>query len=278
LSNDETVNGTRPFSVTSGRELGNGLLDFASNAWEATIANSQYDSLQASLEKRVGAFRFLAAYTWSKSFDNSSGFFDRVNPYDPSRSRSLSAFDLTHNFVVSYSYDLPSPKSLHGFSGKMLSGWTVSGITRFTTGLPVTLGEGDDNSLCGCDGVDLPNYTGDKIHFLDPRGPGNRWFAQSFDPDTGVPLAPFFPEGLGQLGNANRRFFHGPGINNWDIAFHKNTKITERTNLEFRAEFFNLFNHTQFQNPDGTIDSSNFGQITSARDARIGQVALKLSF
>src|SRR5437867_4456354 len=91
LTNDTTVNGTRPFSVTSGRELANGLLDFASNDYEATVANSQYDSLQTSLEKKLGALRFLAAYTWSKSFDNSSGFFDNLDPFDPRRSRSLSA-------------------------------------------------------------------------------------------------------------------------------------------------------------------------------------------
>lgn len=272
LTNGETVNGTRPFSVTSGRELvDKGLLDFASNPYEATIANSQYDSLQASLEKKLGAFRFLAAYTWSKSFDNSSGFFDRVNPYDPSRSRSLSAFDLTHNFVISYSYELPSPKSLRGFSGKMLSGWTVSGITRFATGFPITLSEGDDASLCGCDGVDLPNYNGQTIHFLDPRQSDSH---QYFSTDA------FSSENLGELGNANRRFFHGPGFNNWDFALHKNTKLTEQTNLEFRAEFFNLFNHTQFttDSSSGDITSSNFGRVTSARDPRIGQVALKLSF
>ncbi len=278
LTNGDTVNGTRPFSVTSGRELANGLLDFASNDYEATAANSQYDSLQTSLEKKLGALRFLAAYTWSKSFDNSSGFFDNLDPFDPRRSRSLSAFDLTHNFVISYTYDLPSPKALKGFARTALSGWSISGITRFTTGLPVTLSEGDDASLCGCSGADRPNYTGEKLHFLDPRKPGNRWFEATFD-DNGVPMAPFSPESLGEIGNANRRFFHGPGFNNWDFALHKNTKIGETGNLEFRAEFFNLFNHTQFENPDGSIDSgTGFGVITSARDARIGQVALKISF
>ena len=96
---------------------------------------------------------------------------------------------------------------------------------RFTTGLPVTLSEGDDASLCGCEGADRPNYTGEKIRFLDPRKSGYQWF------DT----TPFFPEIIGQVGNANRRFFHGPGLNNWDIAFHKNTKIYERMNLEFQG-------------------------------------------
>jgi hypothetical protein len=79
-------------------------------------------------------------------------------------------------------------------------------------------------------------------------------------------------------GNANRRFFHGPGLNNFDFAIHKFTPITERTSLEFRAEFFNIFNHAQFTNPSGDITSSTFGQVTNARDPRIGQVALRLNF
>jgi hypothetical protein len=257
--------------VTSGRELdkttGTGSLDFQNNAWEQTAANSTYNALQASLEKRVGALRFLAAYTWSKSIDNSSGFYDPINPFNPSLSRGLSTFDIAHNFVISYGYDLPFFKSGHGVAGKLLGGWNISGITRFTTGFPITLTEDDDNSLCGCSGADVPNYDGQKIHYLDPRKPGNLYF----DP------SPFSPESLGVTGNAKRRFFHGPGINNWDLALHKNTLIGERMALEFRAEFFNVFNHAQFTNPVGEINGS-FGQVTGARDGRIGQVAMKFSF
>ena len=95
---------------------------------------------------------------------------------------------------------------------------------------------------------------------------------QLFDP------TPFSPETIGILGNSNRRFFHGPGFNNWDLALHKNTRIGERMALEFRAELFNVFNHAQFTNPRGDINGSDFGQITNARDPRIGQMALKLSF
>ena len=98
--------------------------------------------------------------------------------------------------------------------------------------------------------------------------PGN----QLFDP------SPFSPETIGVLGNSNRRFFHGPGFNNWDMALRKNTMIGERMALEFRAEVFNMFNHAQFENPDGDVVGSNFGQVTSARDPRIGQFALKFSF
>lgn len=262
----QTFYGTRPYSVTSGRGLSQGLLDFQSNPWEATEANSTYNALQASVQKEVGNFRFLGAYTWSKSIDNSSGFYDEPNPYNPAASRALSTFDLTHNFVLSYSYDLAFAKSAHGFRGKVLFGWTVTGITRFTTGFPVTLSENDDASLCGCGGADVPNYDHQPIHFLDIRKTG-QWF------DT----SPFSPEITGTFGNSNRRFFHGPGINNWDFALHKSTPITEKTNLEFRAEYFNVFNHAQFSSVTGNILGS-FGAVTGARAARIGQVALKLSF
>jgi hypothetical protein len=80
---------------------------------------------------------------------------------------------------------------------------------------------------------------------------------------------------LGGFGNANRRFFHGPGFNNWDMALHKDTRIAESMTIQFRAEFFNLFNHAQFSLPNGNFNSSLFGAVTSARDPRIGQMSLK---
>lgn len=270
--------GTRPFSITSGRYASDGLLDFANNNYSLTVANSNYNSLQLSLEKRVGAMRFLGAYTWSKSLDDASGFGDNINPFNRGLSKALSAFDMSHNFVVSYTYDLPLEKltsSSTGFARKFLEGWRVTGITRFTTGLPITMAEGGDNSLCGCGGVDHPNYTGQPIQFSDPRASDDHkyfssdvFFSENPDGDTyGVP------------GSANRRFFHGPGLNIWDFSLHKTTKITERTSLEFRAEFFNLFNHAQFDNPSGNFSSGSFGTVSGVRDyPRIGQLALKFNF
>jgi len=270
--------GTRPFSITSGRYASQGLLDFANNNYSTTVANSNYNSLQLSLEKRVGAMRFLGAYTWSKSLDDASGFGDNINPFNRSLSKALSAFDLAHNFVVSYTYDLPLARlsgSNRGAVHKLLDGWTVTGITRFTTGLPIGMSEGGDDSLCGCGGVDRPNWTGQPITFSDPRASeDHQYFSTS----------PFFsenPDGntFGIVGNSGRRFFHGPGLNIWDFSLHKSTRITERTSLEFRAEFFNIFNHAQFSNPTGNFSSGNFGKVTGVRDfPRIGQLALKFTF
>jgi hypothetical protein len=264
--------GTRPYSITSGAFAeARGILDFTSNPYNTTWANSNYDALQLSLEKRVGAIRLLGAYTWSKSIDNSSNWNDeQINPFNHRISRSLSAFDMTHNLVVSYTYELPFNRVTHStVSRTILGGWQLSGISRFTTGLPITLTASGDRSLVGSGGIDRPNYSGAAITILDPRASSTHLF---FD------KSPFSQEALGVAGNANRRFFHGPGLNNFDISFVKATKVKERISTELRIEFFNVFNHAQFTNPTGNFTSSSFGRVTSARDPRIGQAALKVSF
>jgi hypothetical protein len=290
----QTFYGTRPYSITSGRYAAEGLLDFGSNTWESTMANSNYNSLQTSLQRQMGRFKFLAAYTFSKSLDNASGYNDSINPYDFNASKGLSGFDLTHNFVFSYSYTMPLEKMTHAGSGvlrKSLEGWELSGITRFTTGLPVGLGNSGDWSLCGCGGVDLPNWTGQKVQVVNPRSSANHtWFVENYTTDAEgnpVPTSPFWSEAghnpyispiMGVPGDADRRFFHGPGLNNWDLALHKMTRITEGTSLEFRAEFFNVFNHAQFTSPGGNVSSTHFGEVSNTNDPRIGQLALKLHF
>ncbi len=184
----------------------------------------------------------------------------------------MSAFDSTNNFVVSYSYLLPLDK----LSGpkRLTNGWQVSGITRFATGLPVTLVETDDQSLEGTGfggpitlPADTPNLVG-PLNISNPRNTGGQFFS----------AAAFASSALGQEGDADRRFFHGPGINNFDFAVLKTTQITERINLQFRAELFNLFNHAQFVTPSGILGTSSFGEVTAALAPRIGQLSLKLNF
>jgi hypothetical protein len=270
LGNGTNAYGTRPYSVTSGRFLNIGELDFGDNSWYSAMANSNYNSLQTSLQRSVGAFTFLAAYTYSKSLDNASGMGDSTNPFNYRVSKALSTFDMTHNFVLSYNYTLPLEKlTTSGALRKFLQGWQVSGITRFTTGLPITLGESGDHSLCDCGGVDVPNYNNQPIQFSNPRTSANHQYFST---------SQFSEEAIGVPGDASRRFFHGPGLNNWDLAAHKVTNVSERLKLEFRAEFFNVFNHTQFNAPSGSISSSTFGEVTSAANPRIGQMALKLYF
>jgi hypothetical protein len=245
--------------------------NFVSDGYFITNGQSSYNSLQINLRRSARSLTFLAGYTFSKSLDLSSAYGEQVNPFTPKLSRALSAFDQTHNFVFSYTYSLPFDR-LPG-PKRLTNGWQLSGITRFTTGVPVTLYETDDNSLLGTAyagplpvGIDTPLFTGTSVHFPDPRRTGN------FFDSTQFVLEP-----LGGLGS-RRRFFHGPGTNNWDMALLKDTQLSERTRLQFRAEFFNVFNHTQFNAAQGNVNSTGFGSVTSAAPERIGQLSLKLLF
>jgi Carboxypeptidase regulatory-like domain/TonB dependent receptor-like, beta-barrel len=284
--NGESIGTSTPWVTTSGQVINSvrplGPL-FDTNPFSSTVANSSYNSLQLSLSHNTGSFSFLAGYTYSKCMDNASSLQDSIYPFDPRRSISLCNFDVTHNFVFSYNWLLPFGKwASGGFAKKLLEGWNLSGITNFATGLPVSLSENDDNSLIGANAasVDVPDFAGGSVLAdTNPRH-GQAYFNYSL----------FTNEQVGQFGNSRRRFFHGPGLNNFDMALSKSTKITESKSLEFRIEAFNLFNHAQFKNPDSEINDGypdfvngvnqggTFGIVSSARDPRIMQVGLKFLF
>ncbi len=242
------------------------------NTFTANISNSNYNSLQVSVERKASDITFLAAYTYSKSIDDASAFGDLVNFANYRLSRALSNFDITHNFVASYNWALPFGRAFSHAPRRLVNGWNLVGITRFASGFPISLSEGGlDLSLVGSNSTDTPNLVG-PVHIQDPRKPGPNGPNTYFFPDA------FAAQALGTFGSANRRFFHGPGILNTDFALEKMTNVTEATAVEFRAEFFNIFNHAQFFNPSGNFQSSNFGVVTRARDPRIGQVSLKFVF
>jgi hypothetical protein len=219
----------------------------------------------------------LAAYTFSKSLDQSSNLGEEVNPLNPSLSRALSAFDITHNFVVSYSYQLPLERLLHA-KNRWTEGWEFSGITRFSSGLPVTLVNYSDNSLLGAEpnginnyGIDEPDVARGSLNLNSNPRNGLNYFNAS----------PFSENALGTPGNASRRYFHGPGMENFDLALLKNLHLTESKSLQFRLETFNVFNHAQFFGPqsvDGNISSSTFGQVVSAAAPRLVQLGAKFIF
>jgi hypothetical protein len=243
---------------------------FDTNPFVSTVANSHYNSFQASLSHTSGSLSFLAGYTYSKCMDNASGLQDSTNPFNPALSISLCNFDVMHNFVFSYNWLMPFDKYVTaGWAKKVVGGWSLSGVTNFATGLPITLSENDDNSLIGANAipVDVPNFAGGHVLATTNPRKGGTYFNTSL----------FSNEQLGQFGNSSRRFFHGPGLNNWNIALLKTTKITESKELQLRFEGFNVFNHAQFMNPTGEINST-FGVVTSARDPRIMQVAAKFLF
>jgi Carboxypeptidase regulatory-like domain/TonB dependent receptor-like, beta-barrel len=259
LPNGSQVEGTRP---QLGPAFGYG------NSYTANIANSNYNAFQASVERKASDITFLLAYTFAKAIDNSSGFGQWVNFSNYRLSRSLSAFDMTHNFVASYNWALPFDRAFSGAPKRLTQGWNIVGITRFTTGFPITLSQGQDLSLVGSGNTDVPDVVG-KVRTQNARDPGPNGPNTYFLPDA------FASGQLGRFGTANRQFFHGPGIVNTDFGLMKTTRITESTSLEFRAEFFNIFNHTQFRNPSGDFSSENFGVVTSARAPRIGQLSAR---
>ena len=255
-----------------------GVPVFGSIFAEDTIGNSNYNSLQASVEKHFShGLQFQGAYTWSKSFDYGSSFEDILDPLDFARSYALSQFDARNRFVFSYDWQLPVPK-LDGAAGKIADGWSLSGIITFQSGFPIRITDSADNELQNS--FDFltpgePDLVG-KFRRIDPRGPGH--FA--FDPSAFADPGP-----VGVIGSSPRTICCGPGINNFDVAFLKDTTVTEKTRLQFRAEFFNLFNHTQFVNPAPTggvasadFNSGAFGTVVRARDPRLIQFALKFIF
>jgi hypothetical protein len=242
--------------------------NFTSNSYQMNTANSNYNSFQATLERKAANFTFVAAYTFSKSMDNSSAYGQKTNFTNYRLSRALSSFDVPHNFVFSYNYALPLDRALSRLPRRLTQGWSFGGITRFAFGFPVILSQSGDRSLVGSSGTDVPNFVGPLITY-DPRMTSATGQHLFFSKD-GFASGP-----LGGFGSSNVKFFHGPGFNNWDLALHKDTRITESMALQFRAEFFNVFNHAQFNNPTGNFNSSLFGAVTSARDPRIGQMSLK---
>ena len=262
-----TVNGTRG-------PLGS---NFGSDTNQSTTGNANYNALELSVRHNSKRLQLFASYTFSKSMDDSSNVGEEVNPINPALSYALSAFDVKHNFVVSYAYELPFER-LFGVSNGWTKGWTISGITHFSSGFPVTLLNYGDNSLLGAEpnginnyGVDEPQYTPGALDLNHNPRNGGAYFNTSL----------FSLQPLGEPGNAKRRFFYGPGIDNYDMALIKNVPLPDTRSLEFRFEGFNVFNHAQFYGPasvNGNIQSATFGQVISAAPPRLMQAAVKFVF
>ncbi|HYL76920.1 MAG TPA: TonB-dependent receptor [Bryobacteraceae bacterium] len=250
---------------------------FANDDYDASIGNSNYNSFQASLRHSSKNLELMIAYTFSKSMDQASSLGDPINPFNFRATRALSAWDLTHNLVATYDYQLLLDRLSR--RAKMLTqGWSLSGITRLSSGFPVTISTDGDRSLMGSlpNGVnnkslDLPDFTAGPLNLnRDPRN-GLPYFNQS----------QFTPNALGTPGTASRRSFHGPGMVNIDIALRRSFLLGESKSLEFRLETFNTFNHTQFFGPasvNGDLSSNSFGQVVKAGPPRLVQVALKFAF
>ena len=247
--------------------------------------NSSYHSLQARFNRRLSSgFSLLASYSWARSIDDSSSFFSSTgDPNFPQDSwnvgaeRARSNFDLTHRLSVSYSWEIPigRGRSLLGDQGwlsDLLSNWQSFGIVTLQTGHPFTvalLSEIDNSntgrSILGFGANDRPHRIG-AGPISDP-GP-DRWF------DTRAFVFPRF----GSFGNSGRNILEGPGYATVDLSLVRETRISEEATVQFRAEFFNLFNRPNLHLPDLFLGSPTFGRILSAGEPRRVQLGLKVLF
>jgi hypothetical protein len=264
--------------------------------------NSIYHSLQASIEKRASrGLTILASYTYSRSIDDlpaGAGVtgFDTFStrPWDdPLRHQfdyGPSDFDHTHRFVASYVWVLPTPARGNGFLRNVLGGWQLGGVVSAQTGRPFTVLQGDEVSGTGI-GQDRATL----IAGADPYAPGACAAAGINTGSNPKPCVDWLNKAsfaskaqaigtTGTFGNTGKNGFRLPGAYTWDMNTTKNFVFTERWRLEFRAEFFNVFNRANFMDDTASLSNfqkvkaSAFGAIQQASDPRIGQLALKLYF
>ena len=278
--NGITLVGLRPYSspqcnpiTGTGCPTATGIPVYSSIFAQDTIAGSAYNSFQASLEKRFAhGLQFTAAYTFSKSIDQASSFEGILNPLPGANNNALSLFDAKHRIVISYYWELPVRK-YNGLVGKIVDGWGLSGITTYQTGFPIRITSESDNELMNSFDFELPGEPNQIAPFSwqKPQANGNYYFNnRTIFSNAGI---------FGTVGNSPRTICCGPGISDTDFAAMKNIPINEHSHFEFRAELFNVFNHTQFYNPDGDItDGSQFGQVTEVKPPRLAQFALKYYF
>jgi hypothetical protein len=292
--------------------------------------SSTYHALQSTLSHRFnGSLYFQAAYTYSKSIDNGSGsvFGDELNGFtqfgdllNPSGQRAVSDFDRRHRFVVSYNYDLPIARLFRGHGPtRLVNGWAVNGVTTFQSGSPITVSDGSIFTLQDLEGINGTNFAtlapGATLASAIPSGGvesrlGSFLNLNAFTPggncvdnqNMGVPCLIPNPNKPGQflpnpasagaaIGNVGRNTFRGPFQQNWDLSITKSTRVTEATSVDFRAEFFNAFNHPVFSGPQSggfgsatgnlglvNIASGSSAILSTANRPRIIQFAMKFNF
>ena len=245
---------------------------------EDTVGNSNYNGLQISVEKNYShGLLFQASYTYSKAIDQGATFENELNPINPRATRGVSLLSAKHRFVFSPVWELPIPKK-QGFAGKVANGWQVSAILTYQSGFPIRVQDQNDAELQSSiffESTNTPYQTG-PVQFLNPKTNGGAWFNTStFCDPTGSGTC---PQQLGTFGNTPHALCCGPALSNTDLIIAKKTPITEKINTEFRAEFYNAWNHTQFTNVDGNFSDSTFGLVLGARDPRVMQFGLKILF
>ncbi len=231
-------------------------------------ANTAFHSLQWNVEKRFGrGYSILTNYAWSRTIDD----LNNINPFNRRAYRSLAVEDIEHNFKFSNIWAVPNANVSSGAARRLLHGWQLNGIVVWQSGFPFSVASGRDNSFSAVNG-DLADFLGGNAA-LSGRSRNDRvfkWF------DTSL----FTANTVGTFGNSGRNIIRGPKFFNADMGLIKDTAITERFQLQFRAEFFNVFNNPNFRLPNNNGASAQFGRITAVVDdnQRIVQLGMKLSF
>jgi hypothetical protein len=237
---------------------------FTQILYRLSDANSNYNGLQLYAAKRKGNLELTASYTWSKALTDTSGNGDGVDvgedPFNRHSNYGPASFDRRQIFVTTYDYRLPFFNKMKGVGGAVLSGWEVSGITRYQSGALFTV---TANTAIGTRRAD---YVGGPVLLSSP-GP-NGW----------INPAAFAPAPATRRGNSGVGNILGPNLQTWDFSLRKQFNITERFNLRFQADMFNAFNRANFRAPSTVVTNAGFGTITATGPARNIQFGLKLNF
>jgi hypothetical protein len=267
---------------------------YSSTGLIAGIANSSYNALEASLKKRFShGLSFLASYTYSKAIDDVSSFnisgssSKQVagendlaqNPFNLAAERAPSLFDARHRFVLSYQWSLPFWNQPHGWYQRALGGWQLNGIATVMSGTPFTVFDSTDVSDQGS-APEITGFSANRPNLVAGQNPNdgprtttawlNKNAFQQVIPDPNSPVQ--------QFGTAGRNVGVGPRYADWDFSAFKNIRLAESKELQFRAELFNVLNHTNFKLPDSDISSPTFNHILDANEARVIQFGLKFRY
>ena len=252
----------------------------------ATDVNSDYNALVTRLEHRfTHGVSFVAGYTFAKSIDTASGLQGITQPqdnYNLKAERGLSDFDARHRFAFSNTWELPLGEgrrwAQQGIAARALGHWQAANIVTFQTGQTMTAVLSTALSGTDSNGTDRPNLIGDPNLPRGQRTP-NHWF------NTGALVPPpLYYDALGAFsipGSEGRNVITGPGLADWDVSLERHARLpawSEKTELVFRTDFFNLTNHPNFDRPGLIVGTSNFGEISSAENSRQIQFALRLNW
>ena len=292
ISTENNVNQRRLYSGCTLSSNPNTPCTYGSIGEIASVANSSYNALEASLRKRFAhGLSFLASYTFSHSIDDVSSFNITgsasqpvagendlaQNPFDLGAERGRSMFDARHRLVLSYQWNIPFWNRPRNWYQQAFGNWQVNGILTVMSGGPFTVFDSNDVSLQG-QAPEITGFSANRPNLVGNPNDGphtpQAWFNvsafQQLQPD---------PRGRWQVfGDEGRNVVAGPGYFNWDFSAFKNIRVTESKEFQFRGELFNILNHTNFRLPVSDISSPNFGQIQQDVGPRVIQVALKFLY